>query len=125
MTRIIGLLVLFLATLTLGGCAGMPLDYGNGAGGYGYGGSCPQPYGGGMPGYAVAAPPRFMSPNLFMRLSLMFMPRRRWLRRAQVPGAITGSGTRQLASARSGAMALVRPSDSGPNKATSAAPRGG
>ncbi len=62
MARIIGLLVLFLVTLTLGGCAGMPLDlngYGNGASGYG--GSCPQPYGASMvpmaPGYAMAAPP--------------------------------------------------------------------
>ena len=66
MTRIIGLLVLFLATLTLGGCAGMPLDlngYGNGASGYGYGASCPQPYGGGMPGYAMAAPPVIYAPQ--------------------------------------------------------------
>ncbi len=61
MPRIIGLLVLFLATLTLGGCAGMPLDLGNGAGGYG--GSCPQPYGGGMPGYAMAAPPVIYAPQ--------------------------------------------------------------
>ncbi len=65
MSRIIGLLVWFLATLTLGGCAGMPLDlngYGNGASGYGYGGSCPQPYGASMavpipmdPGYGAPA----------------------------------------------------------------------
>jgi hypothetical protein len=65
MASIIGLLVLFLATLTLGGCAGMPLDLlgnlaGGGTSGYGYGGSCSQPYGvvpmpmG--PGYAAAPP---------------------------------------------------------------------
>lgn len=55
MASIIGLLVLFLASLTLGGCAGMPLGYGNAGGGYAA--PCPQPYGGGMPGYVAAAPP--------------------------------------------------------------------
>lgn len=49
MASIIGLLVLFLATLTLGGCAGMPYGADLGASGYGYGGSCPQPYGGSYP----------------------------------------------------------------------------
>ena len=113
MTRIIGLLVLFLATLTLGGCAGMPLDlrYGNGASGYGYGGSCPQPYGGGMPGYAVAAPPVIYVPQPqpyyapqpydYTTMAAMFMLRRS---RSPVPGSISGSGTRQRGSARNGAM---------------------
>ncbi len=73
MAGIIGLLVLFLATLTLGGCAGMPLDlngYGNGASGYGYGGSCPQPYGACVPvpmpmdpGYAAAPPAVVYAPQ--------------------------------------------------------------
>ena len=70
MASMIGLLVWFLATLTLGGCAGMPLDYGNGASGYGYGGSCPQPYGAPTPvpmpmypGYATAAPPVVYAPQ--------------------------------------------------------------
>ena len=61
MPRIIGLLVLFLATLTLGGCAGMPLDYGNSAGGYG--GSCPQAYGAMTPGYAAAGPAIIYAPQ--------------------------------------------------------------
>lgn len=65
MTRIIGLLVLFLATLTLGGCAGLPYDLGGGAAGYGYGGSYPQPYGGGLgaPGYGAVAPPAVYVPQ--------------------------------------------------------------
>ncbi len=75
MASIIGLIVLFLATLTLGGCAGMPCfgalrwmarGYGDGYGG-GYVG--PQPYGGMPvpmpmdPGYAAAAPPVVYAPQ--------------------------------------------------------------
>lgn len=71
MTSIIGLLVLFLATLTLGGCAGMPYGLaGSGTSGYGYGGSCPQPYCASMPvpmpmdpGYAAAAPAVVYAPQ--------------------------------------------------------------
>lgn len=61
MAGIIGLIVLFLATLTMGGCAGIPnygSGYGNGISGYGYGGAYSQPYGAALPvpvdpGYAV------------------------------------------------------------------------
>ncbi len=53
MASIIGLLVLFLATLTLGGCAGMPLGLGDVGGAGGYAAPCPQPYGGCAPGYAA------------------------------------------------------------------------
>lgn len=74
MASVIGLLVFFLATLTLGGCAGTPYDYGYGAGagmsGYGCGGSCPQPYAAPMPvpmpmapGYAVAPPAVIYAPQ--------------------------------------------------------------
>ena len=115
MPRSIGLLVLFLATLTLGGCAGMPLDYGNGAGGYG--GSCPQAYGAMTPGYAAAGPAVIYAPqpqpyyapqpyayyNGATPMDRRLCPRRLTPRPA--PGSITGSGTRRPAAARRGAMA--------------------
>jgi len=77
MASIIGLIVLFLATLTIGGCAGMPLGYGNGTSGYGggygggysggYAGGCPQgaiPFPVPMdPGYAAAPPPVVYAPQ--------------------------------------------------------------
>ncbi|MCX5892167.1 MAG: hypothetical protein NTW80_04200, partial [Deltaproteobacteria bacterium] len=79
MASIIGLVVLFLATLTLGGCAGMPnlagLMNGQGSGyGNGYGGSYGQPYGQPYgapmgvpvpmdPGYATAAPAGVYAPQ--------------------------------------------------------------
>lgn len=79
MASIIGLVVLFLATLTLGGCAGLPnlagLLNGQGSGyGNGYGGSYGQPYGQPYgapmgvpvpmdPGYATAAPAGVYAPQ--------------------------------------------------------------